>query len=332
MDSDQQWTTGKLLGVSSGYWRSCTVQAGVRLGIFSLLGREPLPAQEIVRKIEGESRGVEALLNALTSLGLLVKEGELYANTDFARERLDRASERYIGHIILHHHHLVDGWAQLHEAVLTGRPVETRSYGEEAERESFLLGMFNLAMGAAPGLAGQIDLAGRRHLLDLGGGPGTYAVHFCLNNPELRATIFDRPTTEPFARKITARFGVEDRIDFVGGDFTVDPIPGRYDVAWLSHILHSNGPETCAELVASVAEALEPGGLLMVHDFLLDDTMAAPQFPALFSLNMLINNPSGRSYSETEVGEMMARAGLKEIHRLEYTGANDAGIICGIRP
>ena len=59
--------------------------------------------------------------------------------------------------------------------------------------------MFNLAMNLAPVLVPKIDLSNRRHLLDLGGGPGTYAIHFCLNNPQLKATVYDLPTTRPFA-------------------------------------------------------------------------------------------------------------------------------------
>ncbi len=104
--------------------------------------------------------------------------------------------------------------------------------------------MFNLAMGIAPRLALQFPLSGRKRLLDLGGGPGTYAIHFCIANPGLAAVILDRSTTEPVARETVARFGLTDRIAFFGGDFNVDPIAGGpYDVAWLSHVLHSNSPE-----------------------------------------------------------------------------------------
>ena len=52
----------------------------------------------------------------------------------------------YIGYIIMHHFHLVDAWSKLDEAVVKGTPVQTRSHGEEVERESFQMGMFNLAM------------------------------------------------------------------------------------------------------------------------------------------------------------------------------------------
>ena len=68
----------------------------------------------------------------------------------------------------------------------------------------------------------------------------------------------------------------------------------------------------------------------MVHDFILEKTMDAPIFPALFSLNMLVNTEKGQAYSETQINEMLSRAGVKEIKRLPFRGPNDSGIISGI--
>jgi hypothetical protein len=56
--------------------------------------------------------------------------------------------------------------------------------------------------------------------------------------------------------------------------------------------------------------------------------MDGPVFPALFSLNMLLNN-YGRSYSEKEVTEMMREAGAGSIHRLAFQGPNDSAVLCG---
>ena len=190
------------------------------------------------------------------------------------------------------------------------------------------MGMFNLALAIAPGLAAEINLQGRRHLLDLGGGPGTHAIHFCLANPDLQATVFDRATTEPFFRETARNFGMDKRIDFVAGDFNVDAIAGLYDVAWLSQVLHCNAYEECQALIEKTVAALEPGGLILIHDFLLNDTMDGPLFPALFSLNMLLNN-DGRSYSEKEVKGMMAKAGVQNIKRLDFRAANDSAVLSG---
>ncbi len=326
----KKWTVGDLLSTSTAYWRGCALQAGVRLGLFTLIHDRRMTLIEICNQTSADRRGMEYLLNALSAMGLLTKKSNQYSNTLETLKFLCKESPTYIGHIILHHHHILDGWAQLEEAVQTGAPVAKRSYGEEIERESFLMGMFNLAMGLAPTIAEQINLSGRRRLLDLGGGPGTYAIHFCLANPELSAVIYDRPTTEPFAMKTVKKFNLSERIEFTGGDITTDPVSGGpYDAAWLSHILHSNGPENCQQIIDKTVAALQPGGVIMIHEFILDNSKDGPEFPALFSLNMLINNPAGRSYSEEELTAMLNNSGVKNIKRSPFQGPSDSSILYG---
>jgi SAM-dependent methyltransferase len=328
MGSGQGWNIGQLLSTSSAYWRSSTVHAAVKLEIFTALNDAQLTVAEVNARIGANERGIAMLLNALTAMGLLEHNDSRYKNTDFSRSCLVKDEPGYIGYIIMHHFHLVDAWAKLHEAVTLGEPVEKLYHGEEAERESFQMGMFNLAMAIAPTIAASVNLDGKRHLLDLGGGPGTHAIHFCLANPMLRATIYDRKTTEPFAQKTTERFGVADRIDFVAGDFNADPIEGTFDVAWLSQILHSNSEEECQALIEKTIQSLEPGGYILIHDFFFNYSLDGPLFPALFSMNMLLNN-QGRSYSEKEVSDMLRQAGASDIHRLQFQGPNDSAIICG---
>lgn len=234
----------------------------------------------------------------------------------------------------MHHHHLVEGWARLDEAVASGAPVRDRVSHEAPEqvRESFLLGMYDLAMLTAPKVAAQVDLAGRRRLLDFGGGPGTYAIHFCQHNPQLQATIFDLPTSRAIAEQTVARFDLQSRIDFVAGDFgDSEPLADSYDVAWLSHVLHGEGPQACARMLARAAEALEPGGALLVQEFILDADRTAPLFPALFSLNMLIGTPQGQSYSQPLIEQMLRAAGLTAIERLPLELPNGAGVLQAIK-
>ncbi len=322
-----EWSVQQLLGVSSAYWKGCALQAGVRLEIFTHLDDKKMSLTDLSKAIQANTRGTELLLNALAGMRLLVKKGNIYNNTPFASQILSRNSKAYMGHIVLHHHHLVDGWAQLNDAVTTGKPVVKRSYGEEIERESFLMGMFNLAMGIAPGLTEQFDLWGRKKMLDLGGGPGTYAIYFCLANPSLKATIFDRSTTEPFALKTVKKFALADRINFASGDFTNDTISGGpFDVAWLSHILHSNDYDTCQHIITKTVGAMEEGGVILIHDFILDNNKDTPEHAALFALNMLINN-AGRSYSKDEISKMLSKAGAKTIEHHPYRGPNGSSVL-----
>lgn len=328
----KKWTVGQLMGVSGSYWQAFALHTGVKLEVFTLIGADEVSAQEIARKLGGDARGVATRLNALSAMGLLIKKEEQYANTEESKSLLVKGSPRYIGYMVKHHHHLVDAWSRLDQAVKSGKPSRKRGRRDEEERESFLMGMFNTAMGIAPHLAGELDLTGRTHLLDLGGGPGTYAIHFCLANPELRATVFDVAPTRPFARKTIEKFGMSGRIDFTAGSYLEDDLIGRtYDVAWLSHILHAEGPKACQMIINKAALALEPGGLLLIHEFILNDSFDGPLFAALFSLNMLVNTDEGRSYSEGEIKEMLKKAGLRNIRRLPFKGPTESGVMMGVR-
>lgn len=192
---------GRLMKISGGYWTACTLHAGVKLEVFTTIGKLQISAKKVARKIGVDPRALEMLLNALAAMDLLNKSDDRYENSEISSEFLSKQSNRYIGHIIMHHHHLVDSWSRLDQSVSSGKPVRTRaSFDNETVRESFLMGMFNMAMSVPPRLVLHIDLTGRKHLLDLGGGPGTYAIHFCMANPELKATVFD-PHHQIFCRK-----------------------------------------------------------------------------------------------------------------------------------
>jgi predicted O-methyltransferase YrrM len=329
MTGMNEWNAGRLLEVSGSYWQACTLHAGIKLGVFSIIEAGDATSERIAVRLGSDVRGAAVLLNALTAMKLLEKTGDRYVNSPFSKTFLVRESPQYIGYMVMHHHHLVEAWSRLDQAVISGRPVRERRHSEHEERESFLMGMFNMAMGIAPRLSGVIELKGRHHLLDLGGGPGTYAIHFCLANPGLNATVADLPTSRPFAEKTISRFGLTDRITFIPCNYLQDGIPGSYDVVWLSHVLHGDGPDECQMIIHRAVSALAPGGVMMIHDFILNDTSDGPLFPAIFSLNMLVNTDKGRSYTDSQIREMMTEAGLKHIQRLPFEGPTQSGILTG---
>lgn len=321
---------GKLLELSGSYWQTCTLHGGVRLDLFTTIGEFSLAADEVAEKIGAPARSLAMLLDALCAMGLLKKEDEKYRNTQLSSTFLSKSSPKYIGFMIMHHHHLVESWSRLDEAVMSGKPVRTKiSFEEDDRRESFLMGMFNIAMATAPTLVPTLDISGKKQLLDLGGGPGTYAIQFCLHNPDLKCVVFDLPTTRPFAEKTIERFGQQNRISFQDGDFLKDPIRGEYDVVWISQILHGDSPSDCKRIIKKAASVLQPGGMIIIHDFILNNKKDAPLFPALFSLNMLLGTDGGQAYSEKEIMEMLKEAGFSNLSRTPYKGPMESGLIIG---
>lgn len=328
-----EWNPGHLLEMSGYYWKTCTLHTAVKMDIFTIIGSDTLGPNQINDTLKADERGLTMLLNALCAMDLLVKKGNAYANSEPAGTFLSKSSEKYIGFMIMHHHHLMESWHHMDQGIKQGRPTRTRSSFSDADRrESFLMGMFNMGMAVAPGVAARLDLSGCRRLLDFGGGPGTFAIHFCLANPQLSASVYDLETTRPFAEKTIQRFDLSDRIDFIPGDFVEDDVagPGTFDAAWLSHILHGEGPDQARKIVEKAVQALKPGSPVFIHEFILEDTMDGPLFPALFSLNMYLGTPDGQSYSQAQLSEMLTRCGVKDIRRHAFVGPTQSGILSGV--
>lgn len=326
------WHPGTLLEMSGFYWQTCTLHAGVKLDLFTLIGEDTLTCDMLLQRIEADKEGLSRLLDALAAMQLLSKKGDTYRNTEASLTFLSKSSKQYVGFMIMHHYHLVDSWHRMDEAVVSGQPNRIRtSTSSEEHRKSFLMGMFNIAMAVAPKLAREIDLTGCKRLLDLGGGPGTFAIHFCMENKGLEGMVYDLPTTKPFAQKTIQRFHMEDRVTFTPGNYIEEDFyfDEPFDVAWLSHILHGEGPEDAAKIIGKTVASMASGGKIFIHEFILDDTRTAPLIPALFSINMLLGTNQGQSYSETELRQMLEHYGVQKIERLPFVGPTQAGILCG---
>ena len=331
----RQWKAQDLRTLSSAYWASCTLHAAVRLDVFSPLFDGPLSVADLARVCQCDRRGLDLLVTALCGLDLIRRQGEdhgLCTTTDFSRQYLCRQSPDYLGHIICHQGDLVPAWAKLHEAVRTGQAQRDNSaHSSDEERASFIMGMYNVATLQAARSVPHIDLAGRRHLLDLGGGPATYAVRFCLHNAHLRATVFDLPTSEPFARQVIADHTLTRRVDFAGGDFMRDDLPKGCDVVWMSQILHGFSPAECALLVRRAVDAAEPGALIFIQEFTVDDDRNGPEFPGLFGLNMLVGTTDGQTYTAEDMGQMLRAAGAVDVTRLKLDLPDGCAILRAVK-
>ena len=103
---------------------------------------------------------------------------------------------------------------------------------EQARRMTAAMDAYARSRGAE--MAERLDLSDARTLLDLGCGPGTYALAIVEHNPHVRATLLDLPGPIAEARRIVAARGMADRVEFVVHD-AMQYAPGRtYDVVLVS--------------------------------------------------------------------------------------------------
>lgn len=314
--------------LSSQYWQACVLHGAMKVKVFTGLGKNQQTSTELARRINTDSRATELLLNALVSLGLLKKKGNRFENSSLSSRYLDENSPDFAGHIIFHTMDMYQNWGRLDEAIYSGHPLKSAKRWDERARKNFVLGMHDLAIRGAEILSRKLNFAGCESLLDLGGGPGTYAIHFCLRNPDMKAMIFDLSSTKEVAEEKISQYGLEGRIRFVGGDFNRDDIPrGPFDRVFLSQILHGESEKECVSIIKKIYGVLKKGGKIIIQDFILSPDRTRPVFPAVFALNMLIHTPGGRSYASEEITDWLRTVGFKYIRYLSLPLPNDAGLI-----
>jgi 2-polyprenyl-3-methyl-5-hydroxy-6-metoxy-1,4-benzoquinol methylase len=318
MTLDQQGGFDQIMAMARGFQASKMLMVAVDLGLFDFL-EEPRSAVETAAWLKADARAAGIFLNGLAALGLLVKGVDYFKNSEVASRFMVQGRENYRGAIIKHMEHTWGrGWDDLKETVLVGHPpeaepekwVDARPQRNEAEVRAFIWGMHAIARDLAPSVAAKLDLKAVRHLLDLGGGPATYAITFAQANPGLVATVFDLPQPIEIAQENIAKNGLTDRVHTLAGNFLQDNIGAGYDFIWISQILHSHDEAQSKLIIAKAVAALTHGGRLAIQDFYLNPDGASPTGAAMFGVHMLAVTPRGRAYTHGEVAEWMQEAGL----------------------
>jgi len=318
-DKDLRGSTGRIDALARGFQNSYVMFAANELDIFALL-EQPRTVGEVARARGLSERGTRILLNSLAAMELVVREGEMYRNTDLAAEYLVPGAKNYQGHILRHMRHVSENWARLGEAVKTGTGVQAQGAPRTAEQlRAFILGMSDIAKMSAAEMLPRLDLSGRRHMLDLGGGPATYAITVLNAYPRMRATVFDFPDVIEIAREQVAEARLEDRFSYITGDMTRDDIGSGYDFILLSNIIHSMSIDETRVVVRKCYDALEPGGLFIIKDFLVENDRSGPPFGLMFAINMLVATPAGDTYTFAEVEGWTREAGFKNGRVIDLT-------------
>ena len=81
----QDWNPGTLLELSGYFWKTCTLHAGIKLDLFTIIGDRQLTGKEIAAALGGDERGMTMLLNALTAMNILFKKENKFSNTAAAK-------------------------------------------------------------------------------------------------------------------------------------------------------------------------------------------------------------------------------------------------------
>lgn len=317
----KQWTATDMRALAGGFQPACVVIGATELGVFDALADGPRLAAELAEQLKTDPRATTIMLDALVAIEVLAKDGQQYSLSPGVGDTLTDSGAQTVAAMVRHLGNCLRSWSQLARVVQSGRPAERQLSvrGGQADLTDFIEAMDNICRSVAGDLVEHIGPPKFHHLLDVGGGPGTWTVAFLQAAPDARATLYDRAEVLPIAQGRLTGAGLADRVELSAGDFYQDDqLPGGADLAWVSAIVHMNSRQQNRELFAKVHQALAEGGRIFIRDVVMADALTDPAAGAMFAVNMLVNTPGGRSYALGELCDDLTAGGFVRpelIHR-----------------
>ncbi len=308
--------------MSRNFWNSAIVRAGIKLEVFPLLEERSLPYEEVARQLEGDPRFVQAFLEACVALGLMEKEGDEFRCSAMSAAFLVPGKQDYVGDLVLHITNYWHSWGNLDSLVIEGRtelPFENEYTDVSTYWTDYMKGQHNrAAAGQAENLVRNVDVSHKRKLLDLGGGAGSYSIALCGANPQLQAYVIDQKEPLEIADELVRDHDLQDRITLVEGDFNHVELGSDSDLVLISGVVLIKSGEECRKLFRRAYDALAPGGMVIVQDFMRVDYSSSRSFlDIMMDMYVLIGfDPQAGDRHGDEYARWLADTGFDAITQI----------------
>ena len=311
----KQWTADDILELAGGYQRACVLTAAADLDIFNVLSAAELTAPDLATQLGADPRAITILLDALVALELLVKHQAKYSAPAAITDLLTDTGSSSVLPMVRHQATCLRRWVQLPQVTRSGNPAESAPSirGPESDYQAFIGAMHNVSSPMAEALVAELQPLRFNHLLDIGGASGTWTIALLHAVPEARATLFDLPEVIPLAQNRISDAGFADRVTFAPGNFYDEELPPDIDFAWLGAIAHQNSRPQNRDLFTKIHQALNPDGIVMIRDVVMDESRTSPPGGAMFAVNMLVATPAGGTYTFKEYHDDLAATGFTEV-------------------
>jgi SAM-dependent methyltransferase len=323
----KQVTPERLMQLAFAYAPPLIIGAAVNNRLFDALQSGAKTITQVSEETGASERGLRAVLNALVGLGLLNKDRkERYSLTPQSEVFLiSNKPGTLAGFFAMNSTHLMPDWLHLSESVKTGLPPI--ALNQEAHGPEFFSALVEniipMSYPAAVKLGQALRLSKTRQpvrVLDIAAGSGIWGIALAQQSPHVRVTAQDWAAMIPTTKRITKKFGMADRFDYIEGDVLGANFGTGYDIATLGHILHTEGQERSRQLLKRVFRALKSGGTAAIGEWLVNDARTAPPNGLIFAVNMLVHSEEGDTFSFNEIKRWLEEAGFKKVRKLAAPG------------
>jgi SAM-dependent methyltransferase len=322
--SDAPITPQRLFEIGWGFVPLLMLQAAIENRVFDVLAAGGKTLDQLAAATGASKRGLRALVNALASLGILHRKKDRITLAPDTAAFMVSTKPGFLGGIVQHlAGQLLDNFRHLPEIVRTGKPAQAvnRQKGGSEFFSKFVESLFNLSYPAACALADrlapELPKNGSVNILDIAAGSGVWGFGMAQKFPQARITAVDWPAVLPVTRRIAQRQNLAKRLRTIEGDILKADYGNGFHVATLGAILHSEGEARSRKLLKKVFNALAPGGVIAISEFVPDEDRGGPPYPLLFAVNMLVHTDEGDTFTFKEMAGWLDEAGFRRVRKIE---------------
>lgn len=321
-----------MLDVYMPMMKSAAIIAAGRLGLFEALAQGPLGLAELAAKVAASPQGVAPLADFLRVIGYLERQGEQFANTASTQRWFTSVGRVDYTPGLLWTREAWPMMGALAEAVRSGSPEKTLwdSMVEQPQLgHLFSSYMASFAADLGPDLLKHVPVGEAQYrLLDLGGSHGLHSIRFCECYPQLSAVIVDLPSALGETAATIAEAQLAERIRLSPGDLLEHLWEGTLDLVFYLSVAHNHTAEQNRQVFARIAEALNPGGLLVIHEYLAATPLNA--YYAAFRLTLLYETGT-QIHRYEDYAEWLAAAGFASLERIDLDPLEKGSLILARR-
>ena len=303
--------------------------ACVRLNIFDLLRDGPMDLDQLAQQLDLPRDGAERLVLGASALKLLEdRGGGRYGLGPLGAALIDNPGVV----AMIEHHRLL--YADLADPVglLRQRPDKSANYKSQlgaywayaavdqpdAATPKAVQDYSGLMAASQSFIADDVlaayPMARHRHLLDIGGGAGAFAIKAAEQAPHLKIEVFDLPSVAELANLAFAQAGIANRAHAIGGDFHSGVLPKGADVATLIRVVHDHDDDAVLNLLKAARLALAPDGVLVLAEPMSATAGGERIAEAYFGFYLLAMG-SGRPRSFDQISALLRAAGFQQIRQ-----------------
>lgn len=324
-----QTTTARdeLFQLICGYQASQAVMTAAALGLADHLRCGARCSGDLATVTGTEPRSLRRLLRALSAIGILseLDDGRFTLTEMGTYLRSDIAGSHAHIALLFGRPNLWAAWGELRHSVKSGAPAFDHVHGEDVwsyrTRHPDEGRIFDAAMGVGTsGIAEAVmsvaDFGRFEHIVDVGGGDGSFLAELLATHGNLTATLLDQPHVIDAPGTIEARPDIARRCRKVAGDF-FKSVPDGADAYMLKWVLHDWDDEGAIQILRSCHRAMKADSRLLVVEHMIGPADARA-LATLMDLNMMVVT-GGRVRTRPDHTHLFEEAGLRIVSVMPTT-------------